>query len=326
MKTVAIIGCGNIGYRHFQATCNTPAVGQVVVVEPDQARLETAVKDVEKHSPSLRISAFPSIEKAVAEVKAVDCVISALTTDIQTRLMPQILAFDCRHYLFEKPFAQSKALMNELCGQVAKKTELSNAYVNCSRNLWDGYQRIRNWIGTDRSRTSFHMDVIGNLWGLGCNTVHFLEYFRYMTGAQTLKSVSTQLLSSPYGNKRGAQYEEFVGTAAFANELGDTIQITSGAAIDKPTGIFVTFKEKANDLLRFALDEDKGMLFDFTEGKRTAFDPLYVSKSTRLFLEKLFQNPSTAMAIPNLNQAKLVHFAFFDALHAATKRDHFAIT
>jgi len=220
----------------------------------------------------------------------------------------------------------SRAKFESLSDRLSKAGKLDRTFVNCSRNSWPGYGKIREFIRENRKRTGFHLEVTGNLWGLGCNTVHFLDLFRFFTDAKEIRSVGAQLSTSPQGNKRGSHFEEFIGTASFKNDLGDSIQITSSGSQAGPSGIFLTLKERTGDEPRFYVSEDAGWAVDLPALSKFSLEAIYVSKSTKLLVDGIFSDPQNLFNFPTFKTAALAHHAFYIALEAATGKTEFGIT
>jgi hypothetical protein len=132
---------------------------------------------------------------------------------------------------------------------------------------------------------------------------------------------------SPFGNKRGDRFEEFVGTAAFRTDRGDTIQLTSSADPSQPPGISVLCKMTQDLPFAFLIEENHGVVCDLVGAERKTFKPAFVRTTTKTFIEAaLEKNDGGGQPLPAVGQAAISHSALFQALSLATGRDVFSIT
>jgi hypothetical protein len=201
----------------------------------------------------------------------------------------------------------------------------SRTFVNCSRNMWGPYAALRSQCVAGVS-FKLHIDVFGSLWGFACNAVHFLELLRWITGSVEITCTDAQLKSSPFGNKRGRQYEEFVGTAAFRTDRGDTIELTSSGDSAQPAGISVLGKATQGGAFAYLIEESAGFTFDLVRGTKQSFTPAFVSTTTKMLIETVLGKIDADLSLPSVEQAAISHRALFEALSLATGRDRFAIT
>ena len=324
MSTIVVIGCGGIGFRHAQAAVAAHGVTRVAIVEPNAKRLEAVMTELAPGSAA-SLHPFARIEDARSGLDHADIAIAAITADVQAALMDNILGLGAGTYLFEKPFAQSAATLDSLLGRIERHSRTTAVYVNCSRNMWSPYAGERDLQGSAPDGTALHMEVFGPLWGFGCNAVHFLELLRFITGAKTILCETAQLENSPHGNKRGPQFEEFIGTASFRTERGDTLQLTSAGDPAQPAGINVIMRRSTPGSGSF-VDEDLGIVHNLAAGTRRAFTPLFVSASTKPFIEAVLQGRAGELPLPSVSEAAIAHRALFQALGKATGRHHFNIT
>lgn len=323
MNRVLIVGCGNIGYRHLEATAAAGA-REISIIEKNLPALQTRIAGSHLKDRELRL--LPSLED-LGSATNFDCVISGLTTTAQVALFPQLLALRAGAYLFEKPLAQSLASLESLAQLVRQGPGDERVFVNCSRDTWKGYQEVRQRVTNARREgpRAFHFEVFGNLWGLGCNAVHFLELFRLFTGATAIEPVSQQITPAPQGNKRGAEFDEYVGTLAFQNEHGDTLQLTSAYAEPNPRGLHLTMHDKATGQAVIFIDEEKDVFVDLLTPTRGPLHVSYVSQTTRHFLDTQGSAANTPR-LPRFCDVVMPQAALLRALTAATGRDVCRIT
>jgi hypothetical protein len=317
MNRLVLIGAGNIGFRHLQAACSTPTIKEITVIEPNSNRLQKALQTAELAGK--KTSGFPSLNADTISGK-VDCLISATTTEVQYANRSLYRKIEPRFILLEKPISQSMSKLNELIEGLSGNSQI---YVNCARNIGLGIQEIKNSTRGKR----IHIEVFGNNWGLGCNMVHFIELFRFLTDSKKVTVKNASITNSPYPNKRGAQYEEFLGSAAFFNEHGDSLQVTCGAYDSQSSGISLLLKEKQNDSALFLIEEKTRTFSNLSTMTKKPLGDYFVSESTRIFLESILNKTEIEnLHFPTLREAKTSHIAYFEALTLALHRDDYKVT
>lgn len=321
MSRVAIIGCGNIGYRHLQALASVDSITELWIVEPNDARRAECVDGSLRPKTAATVQGVSSID-ALPSAEPFALVVSAVTADVQPRLAPRLAKLPAKTLLLEKPIGQSIADLDAISGALGGRT----TYVNCVRGLWSGYQRLRERLRS--ARVPVRIEVSGNAWGFGCNAVHFIELFAFLTSCKELRSVSAGLEPSPTGNKRGASFEEWVGTASFTNELGDSLQVTSGHADTTVTPSVITVRKLQGGALIACVNEPTDLLVTTNDDGSVTGGPLgllHVSTSTATFHSWL-QGGGGGDLVPTLADSRRSHEALFGCLARATGKSTFRIT
>lgn len=318
MTRIAIIGCGNIGFRHLEAAVAS-SVDEIWVVEPRQDQLQQCLA----HIGDPRVMGFNSIPTLLQRGQEFTVIISAVTADMQLRVIEQLQGAKTDALVLEKPVAAGPHALSDLLSLLEDHPERA-VYVNCPRAMWSGYQRAKALL--DKITSTFHLEISGNLWGFACNAIHFIELFRFLTHANTAQAVSAQLLPSPVAHKRGHQFDEFIGTAGFSSENGDILQLTCGYAHEAATPVIVTVRDLQSGELVALADESKDRIW---LRDRHGFDAyplgvLFVSQSGRIFLDDLLA--CRTPALPRLAAERGSHEALFKCLTMATRREDFSIT
>ncbi len=320
MRTVLIAGCGNIGYRHLQAVCGLSDLAAVYLMEPDRQRLQRILTGDMRPQTHAPIHDFATSHSTLPE--HFDVFISAVTANVRPKHIEALELLPFETGILEKPLAQSTSELQKINNLLQERAPKAAIYVNCPRRLYPGYVRLRNELTRQAGSSPLHFEVFGNAWGYGSNAVHFIDLFRYLTSSASLTTISAQLAQAPEGNKRGARFEEFVGTASFRNSRGDTLQLTCGSVSTTPSRVVILIREDASQRPLFLVDETGGFIHDFLQAEKSKLEPLFVSQATRLFLEGTPESDS----LPTLDEATLSHTALFESLELATGRSSFHIT
>lgn len=318
MSRVGIIGCGNIGYRHLQALAAVSEIETIHVVEPHAPRREACT--VGELRPETAAVIVGHATPSTLPPGPWSLLVSAVTADVAPEVDLLLGRLEFEALLLEKPLCQRAADLDavEACFEQAADRVL----VNCPRGLWSGYQDLHAQLA---SHPRVAVEITGNLWGFGCNAVHMLELFRYLIGGTLIRSVSAQLHAAPGGSKRGERFEEFVGTASFVSERGDTLQLTCGNTGAAPLGCVVVVRNPNAGVIAIA-DEPCDALWLSRDGefKAQALGMLPVSRSTGAIYAG--RGAPATLDVPRLLPALATHRAFFDGLTAALDREAFRIT
>jgi predicted dehydrogenase len=221
MKTLALVGAGNIGSRHLQSLASLGQEWNVVVVEPDPKSMATAQlryeEVVEKGSPTPDYC--DSLEGLPATL---DICILATPASRRLDLVQKILVHSkCRYMVLEKVVFQSSADF-----VVAEKLFLehgTDVWVNCPRRLWPVFKELKKSLaGSEKIKCRF----VGEKIAMASNTIHFIDLFQFLTGCSEIIVVGVNL-SLPFDDNRRPGNLEFLNTLNILTAKGDSFELTS---------------------------------------------------------------------------------------------------
>lgn len=212
MKTIALIGAGQLGRRHLQALSRLAFDASIDVVDPVPASLDAARTQFEAMPGADRIR-VRYLDSVAALPAAIDVAIIATNADVRAAVVRALLeqaqvgALVLEKVLFQDP-AHYEAI-GEL--MAARGTQ---AWVNHPRRLFPLYAALREELAGAR-QVSY--TVQGGGWGLACNGLHFIDHLAYLTGADALTLDAGALNPAPLASKR-AGFVEISG--ALRGQLG----------------------------------------------------------------------------------------------------------
>lgn len=203
---IAVVGAGQLGSRHLQGLVRLGVPCEIHVVDPSAASLDTARQragEVQAAVPHTlhfhqQIEALPQMLDHAVIATAADVRLAVLRELLQGRTV--------RNLLLEKVLFQRLSdypLAAELLRQAG-----SQAWVNCPRRAFPVYETLRTFFAEDPLQ---HVDVRGGNWGLGCNSIHFLDIIAFLIGGE-IHSISTALLDEDLIDSKRAGFKEFTGT------------------------------------------------------------------------------------------------------------------
>ena len=174
-------------------------------------------------------------------------------------------------------------------------------WVNCSRNVWPGYQTLKKTLGGNAVSS---YTVSGSDWGLGCNAIHFIAALEYLIG-EKVTELSMDKDTAAIRESKRAGYKEVTGTLRGKTASGTTISLSS-----LPTegqAIFVNI-ETGDD--RYEIMEGKTIALN--GGTETPFPLLYTSQLTVPIIDILKNGHST---LPVYTDSVHQHHVMFKALN-----------
>jgi hypothetical protein len=201
---VCMIGAGELGSRHLQAIGKSQYPLNIFVVDPSEESLRLAKKRFDETSlEHHRLTLLHTIDDLP---KKLFFVVIATTSQVRFEVVEKLFQdnFQIDHLLLEKFLFPSLQQFDDAAKLF--KTTPTKVYVNCGRRIVAFYQQIKLLF---EPANVIHFKVEGTNIGIGCNGVHFLDWFSYMIQDKQL-TLSSRLDHEILPSKR-AGYMEFTG-------------------------------------------------------------------------------------------------------------------
>lgn len=199
---IAVIGAGNIGTRHLQAITKCEEDHKVFAVEPT-----TEAQSKSREMLGAAGQGVGYVSKVEDLPAVIDIAILAVNSGIRRRIAEQLLAHSSVQYMIlEKvlfPYVKDYAEVEKLLQKHKVK-----AWVNCARRSWSYTRTLKGYF--ERS-TAVSMRVQGNMWGLGCNTIHYIDLLSHLTNCQGPIQVDISALDEEIIPSKREGYVEFTG-------------------------------------------------------------------------------------------------------------------
>ena len=221
MPKFVIAGFGNLGRRYLESICNLEGGNEVLIVEPDADRRNSA-KAYELDSKSLKISTTAALDGLLHA--HIDLAIVASTADVRLGVVRQMLdVFDVEYFILEKVLAQSLADLEELLGLLKNH----KCWVNTPLLSHPLYAFVAKEIFEDGIILN-----IQNLNGLACNLIHYIDLVSRALNCEIIdidcSKIGRQLLKS----KRAGFYE-LSGHIEILFDRGSKLEVSSKCGTDK---------------------------------------------------------------------------------------------
>ncbi|MGY4383088.1 putative dehydrogenase [Pedobacter sp. UYP24] len=304
---ILFVGFGGMGCRHAQSFLNKKDEHDLFVVEP--------VRDLYISNLS-RIGATEDDFKwfkYVSDVNVqIDFAVVATPSEPRFDIVQKLIDKNIQYFLLEKVVFQSIQQFQT----IIEKLEMHGAiaYCNFVNRYFPQYLGIKEL--TTESKDVLQMTVIGGDFGLGCNGLHYLDLFEYITGSQSSDFVSN-LNESNIGNKRGSQYKEVVGTLVCRTQTKSGFNIS--AKTGKKIGVEVTITTP-NAVHHF--DEDDQMYHFYNLENMSLQSEKFVMLPSSSLTYKIFQDIfKNECLLPTVQQTLKLHGQFFDQINKSLLKE-----
>jgi hypothetical protein len=251
---IAIIGLGEIGSRHLQALikCNFPV--NIHCLDPSSQSIETA--KLRADSSLIENSSVNYHQSFQGFPQSLDLAVIATSAKIRLQVFKSLVG-TCKvsNILFEKVLFQ-KLLEYEEASSILELNEI-RSWVNCSRRIWPIYKEVKNLL-KEKKNISFRLT--GGLWGMGCNSIHFIDIFEWLTESK-LSRIDIKGLDSKIILSKRQGFQEFTGILELLFNNDNKLFLES-----KPKEIPSLIEISAQDL-SIKIDESSGILISKKENK-----------------------------------------------------------
>jgi hypothetical protein len=231
MKYIAVIGAGQLGSRHLQGLVKYSGQLEIYVLDPSIDSLKVAEHRENQITHNHEVIYTQSWE---ALPDFFDIVIVATSANIRETVIRKLLEHrKVRFLILEKVLFQELGAYQRVYDLLKQHNVVT--YVNHPRRMFESYNNLKLKIETN-SQSVF--SVVGGNWGIGCNALHFLDLFVYLSGKKLLdiniNSIDDELLES---SRKG--FTEFSGTLIGHLTDGSFLSITSLKGESSPISVSI---------------------------------------------------------------------------------------
>lgn len=223
MKTVVLVGCGELGSRHLQALACIEFPLVVHVLDPSEEALAIAKQRCEQVTPANCEFRVRYHTEASALSGIVDVAIIATTSSVRLSVLEELSRVsELRNVILEKflfsdegEYERARVIIEELPG---------SAWVNCPRRMYPVYQELKRQLPTG---SPLHYSLSGPNWGLACNSIHFIDHLAFLTG-ETLEKCWVEASTARAIESKRSGYQEFLGEVRGEFSAGSTLSLVAG--------------------------------------------------------------------------------------------------
>lgn len=192
MKTILLVGLGNIGVRYLEGLACIKTVAQIDILEIDS----NAVVSNKNLINSVKRSKCIAIEELRINY---DVCIVATTSKHRASIIAEIAAkSDITNWVIEKVLAQTIAEIEKIGACVSNK----NAWVNTPRRVSTLYQHIKSKLPNSK----IHFKIAEGNFSIACNSIHFIDTVAWLKNT-TLHSIKIHSETNWIKSKRNNYFE-----------------------------------------------------------------------------------------------------------------------
>ena len=204
MYNIAIIGAGQLGSRHLQALVQVKHEIKIQVVDSSIESLTVA--ETRFNEVASNFTGKISFHEKITELdKQLDVVIIATSSKVRRVVLEQLVENSkVKNLILEKVLftkLEDYPSVQKLITSHSIKT-----WVNCPRRMMSYYQKIAQEISGP-----VHFMATGNAWGMGCNGIHFLDLFAFISKSKDIV-LSNHLIDKEIIESKRSGYIEITGT------------------------------------------------------------------------------------------------------------------
>jgi predicted dehydrogenase len=296
---ILVVGFGNMGCRHAQSLLKRKNDDNIYVLEPNKEIIEinkSKIGDEEN-----KIVFIDIIDDLTCEI---DFAIIATSAYPRFEIVKKLLDSGIKKFLLEKVVFQSENQFDIVIKMLNDYDAV--AYCNFVNRYFPNYQTIKKEM---LDNIPFKMIVSGADFGLGCNALHYVDLFEFLSDEfSSVKSSNLVLLNSI--NRRGDMYKEVTGQLAWGTLKGNNLLINSD--VNKTGGVEIIITQGGNTHI---LNEESlkhvELLADLSL-KSTDFVIKYTSELTNIIVNDVLEGN---IILPTVQATKNCHTQFFAILN-----------
>lgn len=290
MVKILLVGAGNIGSRHLQALALLNRDANITVVDQSEEALKVAKErfdSVYQSDYKIHVSYVKDLKGACIDA---DIAIVATSSRPRKRIVDALLEnTSIKYYILEKVVFQSVEDLYEIKNKFEQHGV--KAWVNCPRRNMDFYKELKKML-CEESYINYLIE--GGEWGMGCNSIHLLDIFAFISDASEF-SFDIKRLDAGHMESKRSGYYEFSGQLDIDTNKG---QLTMRSIKNQDAHLIATIT--SNHYL-IIVDESRGKAWVRSEEsggaiKEKAFDVLYVSQTTQRNVEAILDKGDCDLA------------------------------
>ena len=304
MHTIAIIGAGQLGSRHLQGLKTSQIEMKIEIVDTSEESLTVARERYEQLAENSHVSEIRFLKSINELSEEIDLVIIATGAAPRYTITKELIKQKkVKNILFEKILFQKIEDYIDI-EELLTKNHI-HSWVNCPRRMYGFYNELKERF-SDSKQLIFN--VSGGDWGLGCNSIHFIDCLAFLSGAKQFTINTSALDRATYASKR-AGYIEFSGVLSAVSERGDVLSLISQR--DANMVPIITIQSNKFSVL---IDETNRLLHSLENGKweTKGIQVQYQSQLTGIAAEQILLHGTSQLTA--FAESKSFHLAFIGPL------------
>ena len=201
VKNLLLVGAGNIGSRYLESVIKEKIAYKIIVIDKSELSLNNAKKKWIKDGGSQSIHKIFWSKAIPKDISNYDLTIVSTSSKNRAELIKNIsLKANVKNWIIEKILAQSTEELEIIKKFTLKATKV---YVNTPKRQMKWFKKIQSQFPD----VPVKIIKTGSLWGLTCNSIHYLDLVAFWT-KEDLINLSTDFLDKKWFlSKREGFYE-----------------------------------------------------------------------------------------------------------------------
>jgi len=303
-RDILIIGAGQLGSRHLQGLARSDRTFHIDVVDTSQDSLNTARARFEEVVPAGTGQHTAAYHTSLVPGRSYDLAIIATSSGPRAAVTRELLSI-CQvgAIVFEKVLFTRLEDYSAI-GELLKEQAIP-AWVNCPRRMYPLYRELQAEL-----RGPLQLMLQGGMWGLACNSIHFLDLVSFLSGENAFSWDISRLDPAIHKSSRHG-YLEFSGTLAISSANGTRVTLHAQAESKAPMAMTILGLHAS-----VIIDEanGKGWLYRETKGwkpEALEFRNPFQSELSHLLAEQIMD--SGRCDLPGYEESATLHRGMMDA-------------
>ena len=300
MFNILLFGCSKIGARNLQGLVIKNIKLNILVIDSSNSSLNKGKEKWIEAGGNNSKHKINWSNKPNSKYKKFDLAIIATSSKNRAIYIKKLSKkFKIKYWLIEKVLTQSVKeayLLNDL---IKKNT----AYINFSRREMNWYKKMKFEF---KDKNPLRITKTGGLWGLACNSIHFIDLMSWFTDEQLI-SINTKKLKKKWFPSKRLGFYEIYGEiiAKFSN--GSKLILNSDP---NEKNEIIKVKQKNKKIWR--IDEKNGKAYMLNKEKFIDGKIDYQSELTKKIVTKLLTTGK--LNLPSLDESLNNHEIFLSSM------------
>jgi predicted dehydrogenase len=301
-NSLLLIGSGQLGSRYLQGLVSSKFSLNITVVDPSAHSLETAISRWVEAGGNESPHQICWLESLPSDLQQVDLALIVTSSNGRADLIQRLAdSIKVRHWVLEKVLAQSSKELDLIQSAVAKS---KGTWVNTPRRMM-GWHKAFKKICFNRS--PLNVSYSGGLWGLACNSIHFIDLVAWWSG-EFLVSVDTRGLSRSWNVSKRSGYFEITGELIAYFSGGSVLRLRSNE-----NSALQPIRVRLADSVEWMLDESTGK-GNGSDGQQLNGQLEFQSQLSGRLVDDILSYATCELSI--LMESSAMHAIFLDAMLA----------
>lgn len=302
MSSVLLMGAGQLGSRYLQGLVASKSRLEIVVVDPSPASLKTAKSRWIEAGGGESSHQIRWMKSLPSDLRRIDIALIVTSSRGRAGLIEKIAkAIDVSYWVLEKVLTQSSEELRTIQSEI---TGCKAAWVNTPRRMMSWHQSLKDVFA---NRGPLEVSYSAGLWGLACNSIHFIDLVAWWSG-EMLASVDTSGLDPHWHESKRAGHFEITGELLAHFSGGTSLRLNSKAD-SQPLPIQVALR----DGVFWEVDELAGSARS-SSGEQLDGRIEFQSQLSGRLVDNILQKG--ACDLPSLSESSEMHTRFLDAMLA----------